>query len=375
MRFVHISDLHIGKRLREASLEADQEHILRSIADIATGVSADAVLIAGDVYDTSTPNVDSVRMLDRFLTDLTDRGLEVFLISGNHDSPERLGFGSRMMEHGHLFVSGVFSGTTDRHTVVRGGEEVDVHLLPFVKPVHVRRLHPDEDIQSYDDAVRVALSASDIRDGVPSILVTHQFVVSGGASPRLTESETMHVGGTEAVDVSNFDMFDYVALGHIHSPQRVGRDTVRYCGTPLKYSKSEAKDGKSVTVVDVTADGVDITTVPLVPLRDVRVVRGPLEGLIAAGKDDPGRDDLVFAELEDDAMDAMSRLREVYPNLLSLEVPRRSPDGSDADPWDGRTAGPPDTEALFRAFFLSRTGREPSEAQMDILRECMEAVR
>lgn len=372
MRFLHISDLHLGKRLKEASLEDDQRFILGQIADIAREVRPAGVLIAGDVYDTTTPTVESVRMLDDFLTDLVGSGLRVYMISGNHDSPDKLGYASRMLAGNGLYISGVYSGHLDVHTVREGDEEVDVCLLPFIKPLNARRAHPEDAIESYNDAVRSAIAHTDLPEGRRRILVTHQFVVAGGDSPRTCDSESVFVGGTEAVDASLFDGFDYVALGHIHTPQSVGRETVRYCGTPLVYSKSEIPhsggDPKSVTVVDI-GDTVTVETIPLHPLRSVRIARGTLEEIVSAAKDEGGSDDYVYAELTADDVDAMARLRDVYPNILSVESVGRSREWE--DPSDPNADAPLDMIDAFADFFRRRTGKELTPYQADTVRDLL----
>ncbi len=370
MRFMHISDLHIGKKLKEASLEEDQRFILDQIVQIARDEMPDGILIAGDVYDTTTPTADAVTMLDSFLTDLTSLGMPVFMISGNHDSPERLGFGSAMFERNELYISGVYSGSADVHTVRKDGEEVDVCLLPFIKPAVARRAHPEDRIESYGDAVRSAIAHTDLPEGRRRILVTHQFVVSGGDSPKTSESESVFVGGTESVDASLFDQFDYVALGHIHKSQSIGRETIRYCGTPLKYSKSEVNDTKTVTFVDI-GDEVTISEVELKPLRDIRVLSGPLDKIIEAGKADEGSDDYVYVELERDEIDALPRLREVYPNVMSVEIIGRRtewesvPEG-DASDWSL------DPVKAFADFFMRKKGKELTESQLRIVKDCFE---
>lgn len=370
MRFVHISDLHIGKKLKEASLEEDQRHILSQIVDVVRDYGPDGVIIAGDVYDTPSPSTDSVMMLDRFLTELTSMDLSVFMISGNHDSPERLGFGSRMFERNNLFISGTYSGHMDVHTLRRDGEEVDVCMLPFIKPVHARRAHPEDAIENYTDAVRSAISHTEFTEGRKRVAVTHQFVVNGGECPETSDSESIFVGGTESVDVSVFDGFDYVALGHLHRPQSVGRQTVRYCGTPLKYSLSEAEDVKSVTLVEI-GDTVSVSTVPLEPLRDVRKIHGPLDGILSAGRDDPSKDDFVYVVLETDEIDALSRLREVYPNVMSLDVvPRQgqaeAEESLEGDPWGM------DIAQVFESFFKDKNGKELTEGQRSIVRDLLD---
>lgn len=369
MRFMHISDLHIGKKMKEASLEEDQRHILQQILDIALDIRPDGLIIAGDVYDTTSPTTDSFRMLDWFLTSLSDLKIPVFMIAGNHDPPEKLGFGSRMLERSGMHISAVFSGRMDVFTVSKDGADVDICMLPFIKPIHVRRIYPDEEIDSYTDAVASAISHTDLVPGRKRILVTHQFVVSGCSGPDRSDSESIFVGGTESVDSGVFDGFDYVALGHIHKPQSIGRETIRYCGTPLKYSLSEAGDRKSVTVVDI-GDSVSVSEIPLRPLRDVRKVKGPLEGIIEAGRSDPGKDDFIYAELDCDSMDALPRLREVYPNIMSIEVAGRR------ESWDSPERGAEDIVLdplkAFAEFYRFRTGNDPGEREMEIIREALQ---
>lgn len=369
MRFLHISDIHLGKKLRDVSLEEDQRHILAEILRIADKTEPVGIIIAGDVFDNSSPTVDSVQMLDWFLTELYSRGLYTFLIAGNHDSPEKLGFGNKIFEKNRLFISGVFSGSMDRHTIVVGDERVDVYLLPFVKPINVRRKYPDEDINSYSDAVASAIAHTEMEEGVPKIAVTHQFVVSGLDSPVISDSESVFVGGTEAVDTSLFDDFDYVALGHIHRPQSMGRETIRYCGTPLKYSLSEKDQQKSVTVVDITSSGVELSFEPLVPLRDMRQIYGRLEDLIEAGKNDPARDDFIYVRLKGDAIDALPRLREVFPNVMSLEI-----EGLEAkrELAQGVEVEKMDILELFSRFFEIKNGFPMTTAQKELIRDIMD---
>lgn len=369
MRFIHISDLHIGKKLRDRSLEEDQQHILSEILRIVDEMNPDGVIIAGDVYDTSSPTVDSVRMLDWFLTELSGRDLDTFVIAGNHDSPEKLGFGNRIFEKNRLFISGVFSGSMDRHTLVRGDERVDVYLLPFIKPAHVRRMYPDEVIESYTDAVASAIAHTEIHDGVPKIVVTHQFIVSDSMTPDVSESESAFVGGTESVNVSVFDGFDYVALGHIHKPQSIGRDTVRYCGTPLKYSLSEKDQQKSVTVVDVTPDGVELSFEPLTPLRDMRQITGRLEDLVAYGRNDSGRDDFIYVTLTEDSIDALARIREVYPNTMNIEVSGHDEIQGVTDDVEVERM---DMMDLFSRFYELRNGIPLTESQRKLVRDLMD---
>lgn len=318
MKFLHISDLHLGKRVNEFSMTEDQRYILARILDIAREESPDGVLIAGDVYDKPVPSAEAVELFDGFLTDLA-RMTEVFVLSGNHDSPERIAFGGRIMGASGVHLSPVYSGTLAPVTLKGDIGEVAVYMLPFVRPAHVRRFHPDEDIKTYTDAVRVALAHADETSAERRVLVAHMFVT--GASR--TDSEDISVGGADNVDVSALAGFDYVALGHIHRPQNVAPG-VRYSGSPLKYSFSEISDKKSVTVVELGGKGeVSVRTVPLTPLRDLKEIKGTYAELTARDSYEGTtyRDDYMHVILtdEDDVPEALGKLRVIYRNLMKLE--------------------------------------------------------
>lgn len=318
MKFLHISDLHLGKRVNEFSMTEDQRYILARILDVAREESPDGVLIAGDVYDKPVPSAEAVELFDGFLTDLA-RMTEIFVLSGNHDSPERIAFGGRIMGASGVHLSPVYSGTLAPVTLKGDIGEVAVYMLPFVRPAHVRRFHPDEDIKTYTDAVRVALAHADETSAERRVLVAHMFVT--GASR--TDSEDISVGGADNVDVSALAGFDYVALGHIHRPQNVAPG-VRYSGSPLKYSFSEISDKKSVTVVELREKGeVSVRTVPLTPLRDLKEIKGTYAELTARDSYEGTtyRDDYMHIILtdEDDVPEALGKLRVIYRNLMKLE--------------------------------------------------------
>ena len=369
MRFAHVSDLHIGKRMKEKSLEEDQRHILGEIVRICIGEKVDGILIAGDIFDDGTSiSNESTRMLDDFLTELSDKGVAVFMISGNHDSMDKVNYLSRMLISRQVYISGAFSGKADRIPFSRDGQTVDVYLLPFIRPSYVRREYPEEEIETYEDAVACVLAHSNPSNN-KRILVSHQMVYSGSTMPELSDSEFSHIGGLEAVSASVFEGFDYVALGHIHSPMNMGSERIRYCGAPMKYALSRRERDKSVTILDV-GDAVSWYTVPLKPLRDVRFVTGTLEDIIARGKADPCREDFIGAVVEGGAINAMSRLREVYPNVLALEF---------ADPGQtGQPAAVPtelgklDAMEEFEKFFRSKTGEDLSESQRKMVKELFE---
>ena len=323
MKFVHLSDLHLGKRVNEFSMLEDQDYILKQILSVIDDEKPDAVMIAGDIYDKTIPSAEAVQLFDDFLCKLAQRKLQVFVISGNHDSPERIAFGSRLMDQSGIHMSPVYNGHVVPVELDDTHGKVCVYMLPFIKPAHVRRWFEDEVIENYTDAVAVAVQHMNVDPALRNVLITHQFVTGAERS----DSEVVSVGGTDNVDVSVFDPFDYAALGHIHGPQYIGKETVRYCGTPLKYSFSEAKHQKSVTIVEIAEKGnVEIHKVPLSPKHDLREIRGTyLELTDRKNYLGTATDDYLHITLtdEDDVPDAISRLRVVYPNLMKLDYDNR----------------------------------------------------
>ena len=318
MKLIHLSDLHIGKRVNEISMIEDQEYILLQILQILDEEKADAVLIAGDVYDKSVPSAEAVMLFDDFLFRLAKRKIPVLIISGNHDSPERLAFGNRLLEQGGIHISPVYEGEVQSITLTDAQGEVVFWLMPFMKPAHVKRFFPDAGIESYTDACRVVVEKMAIDPQKRNVLLTHQFVT--GAST--CESEEISVGGSDNVDASVFEGFDYVALGHIHGPQNIGSNRIRYCGTPLKYSLSEAAHHKSVTVVNLGAKGeLELQLRPLVPKRDLRQIRGTFaEVTDKAFYEGTAVEDYIHVVLtdEEDVPEAVGKLRLIYPNLMHL---------------------------------------------------------
>lgn len=372
MKFLHLADLHLGKRVNGFSMLEDQAHILRQILAILDDEQPDGVLIAGDVYDKSVPSVEAVGLLDGFLTELRARGVPVLLISGNHDSPERLAFGGRVMDSCGIHISPVYDGALAPVTLQDAFGPVHVWLLPFVKPAHVRRWFPDADIESYTDAMAEAVAHMDIDTAARNVLVTHQFVTGGTRSG----SEELSVGGTDNVDSGVFAPFDYVALGHLHGAQHIGRETIRYAGSPLKYSFSEARQHKSVTVVTLGEKGdVQVRTVALTPLRELREIRGSYDELTARSfyEHTTYRSDYLHLILTDeqDVFDAMSRLRTIYPYLMTLDY------GNARTRAAGGMSVPAETERrtpleLFEALYQRQNHRPMSEVQREYIAQLME---
>lgn len=320
MKFFHLSDLHLGKRLNEFSMTADQAYILDQILALAEEEQPDAVVIAGDVYDKAVPSAEAVSLFDEFLVRLARRNLSVFVISGNHDSPERIAFGSRLLDAAGIHLSPVYNGTVEPVTLRDEFGPVDFYLLPFVKPAHVRRFYPDEPTDTYTQALAAAVSHMALDKTRRNVLVTHQFVTGAARS----DSEELCVGGADNVDSAVFQVFDYVALGHIHSPQHCGSEKLRYCGTPLKYSFSEAKDQKSVTVVELKEKGsLTIRTLPLTPLHELTELKGSFQELTdpAFYENTTRQTDYVHLTLtdEEDIPDAVGKLRLIYQGLMKLD--------------------------------------------------------
>lgn len=319
MKLIHLSDLHIGKRVNEFSMLEDQKYILAQILGIVKDEQPDGVILAGDIYDKAVPPAEAVQVFDHFLTELSRLGTAVFLISGNHDSAERLAFGSRLMRESRVFSAPVYDGKITSVCLEDSWGEVWIHLLPFLKPATVRHVYENEPADTSEEAVATALSHLNLDPQKRNVLAAHQFVT--GAS--LSESEELAVGGLDQIRADLFEPFDYVALGHIHSPQQVGRETIRYCGTPLKYSFSEAGQQKSVTVAELREKGnIQVRTIPLKPLHDMRRLRGTyLEVTAKSFYEQLDREDYVQITLtdEEDVPDGMQKLRVVYPNLMRLE--------------------------------------------------------
>ena len=374
MKFLHLADLHLGKRVNGFSMLEDQAHILRQILAILDDEQPDGVLIAGDVYDKSVPSVEAVELLDGFLTELRARGVPVLLISGNHDSPERLAFGGRVMDSCGIHISPVYDGALAPVTLQDAFGPVHVWLLPFVKPAHVRRWFPDADIESYTDAMAEAVAHMDIDTAARNVLVTHQFVTGGTRSG----SEELSVGGTDNVDSGVFAPFDYVALGHLHGAQHIRRETIRYAGSPLKYSFSEARQHKSVTVVTLGEKGdVQVRTVALTPLRELREIRGSYDELTARSfyEHTTYRSDYLHLILTDeqDVFDAMSRLRTIYPYLMTLDYDnaRTRAAGGMSVPAETEQRTPPE---LFEALYQRQNHRPMSDVQRAYIAQLMEQI-
>ena len=361
MKFFHLSDLHLGRRMYEFSLMEDQTYILDEILRLTDKESPDAVLLAGDIYDRAVPSAEAVELFDRFLCALAERRVPVLAISGNHDSPERIAFGAHLMAPSGVFLSPVYGGTVEPVTLSDAFGEVRFYLLPFVKPSNVRRFCSDAGIESYTDAVRCAVEHMEVDTSVRNVLITHQFVTGAVRS----ESEDITVGGTDNVDAAVFDAFDYTALGHLHSAQKIGRETLRYSGTPLQYSFSE-RGQKSVTVVELREKGnVTVSALPLAPLRALREIRGSYSELtLRENYAGTNTGDYIHAVLtdENDVPNALARLRSIYPNLMRLDYDNLRTRSSAVLLAEERQEKLTDTE-LFAELFEKQNGQKMTAEQ------------
>lgn len=373
MKIMHLSDLHIGKKVNEYSMLQDQIYILKEILQIIDDEKVETVIIAGDVYDRSLPPNEALELFDEFLYQLSDRNVNVFVISGNHDSPERISYCGRMMTENKIFLSPVYDGNVKPITLNDDYGEVNFYLLPFVRPADIRRYFPDENIENYTDAVKVAIDNMNVDFNERNILVTHQFVTGA----ELSESEDIIVGGTDNVSGEVFDGFDYVALGHIHREQTVGKDNIRYCGTPLKYSFSEAKHIKSVTILDFNDKGnIEYSKIPLTPFRDMREIRGTYYELtLKSSYESTNTEDYLHITLtdEEDIPDAIGKLRSIYPNIMKLDYDNLRTRGSGTvDAIENIESKSP--FELFADLFKQQNNQDMSEEQEEIMRNLIDKI-
>lgn len=373
MKIMHLSDLHIGKKVNEYSMLQDQIYILKEILRIIDNEKVETVIIAGDVYDRSLPPNEALELFDEFLYQLSSRNVNVFVISGNHDSPERISYGGRMMTENKIFLSPVYDGNVKPISLNDDYGEVNFYMLPFIRPADIRRYFPDENIENYTDAVKVAIDNMNVDFSERNILITHQFVTGA----ELSESEDIIVGGTDNVSGEVFDGFDYVALGHIHREQTVGKDNIRYCGTPLKYSFSEAKHIKSITILDFKdKENIEYSKIPLTPLRDMREIRGTYDELtLKSNYESTNVDDYLHITLtdEEDIPDAIGKLRSIYPNIMKLDYDNLRTRGSGiVDAIENIESKSP--FELFADLFKQQNNQDMSEEQEEIMRNLIDKI-
>lgn len=378
MKLMHISDLHVGKRVNDFSMLEDQKIIFNEIVQIAVDEAVDGILIAGDIYDKTIPSAEAVDLFDDFITDISKNSIPIFLISGNHDSPERLDFGSRIMGKHQVYIAGQYNGEIPQISMEDDHGRVNIFLMPYLKPAVVNRKLAVE-TSSFDACVRVTIDRAGVDPNERNILVAHQFVTAGGIPPDPSDSETKSLGGVDNVDVSAFDAFDYVALGHIHSPQKMGRETVRYSGSPLKYSFSECRQKKSVTIVELKEKGnITYLQKELHPIRKMHEVRCSLEELMQGTTlSTVPQDSYVHVTLTDDEeiIDAIGKVRDIYPNVMILDFDnRRTRENKDINQLNGEDLKQKSPMELFGDFFRNQNNLEMTDSQAEIFLKISESM-
>ena len=373
MRFLHLADLHIGKRLNEISLIEDQKFIFDKILNIIDEKKIEAVLIAGDVYDKPVPSAEAVTVLNSFLNSLAKRNLKVFVISGNHDSQERIGFGAELISRSGVYMSKPFSGNVETHKIKDEYGEINIYMLPFIKPAMVKHVYEEADIDSYDSAMAYVMGQTKVDEGERNLLIAHQFVRGADRC----DSEEVSVGGIDEVSVENFKRFDYVALGHLHSPQHIKSEFVRYSGTPLKYSFSEAKHQKTALIVDMKEKGnITLEKVPLIPKHDMIEIKGKYQEIMS--KDfykDIDRMDYAHVTLTDeqDVLHAMELLRTVYPNIMKLDYDNTRT-RSNNEIKGGENVEKKQPLDLFKEFYELQNNQPMSREQVDFMDKLIKDV-
>lgn len=373
MKLLHLADLHIGKRVNEFSMLEDQKYILDEILEIIDREEPEVILIAGDVYDKSIPTVEGITLFDDFLTALHRRKKTVCLVSGNHDSAERLNFAGNIIKEDKIYMAGVYKNPIEKVRLKDEYGRVNIYLLPFIKPAMVRKQY--ETVESYHDAVKAVLEDTDIDSSERNILISHQFVINGTELPEESDSETKSVGGLDYVDVSVFEKFDYVALGHLHGAQKIKKETIRYAGSPLKYSFSEIRQKKSVVLVDLKEKGeTEIMLFPLKPLHEMREIKGNLKELLEVKRENEEYEDYIHAILTDEGelYDPLGELRAVYPNIMKLDFDNsrtRNEKELEFAQEEERLNQPVE---LFSSFFEMQNGRKMTEKQEAYIRKFLE---
>lgn len=379
MKILHLADLHIGKIIYEQSLIEDQKYILNEVIKIIKNKKVEVVLISGDIYDRSIPPLEAVELLNEFLNKLIkELNLKVFIISGNHDSKERLNFGSKIFESDGLYIQTNYEGNIRKVTLQDSYGPINIYMLPFIKPIDVKGYF-EEQIISYDDAIKQIMKKEKVDEDERNILMAHQFVTSNAIIPETCESEIINIGGIDNVDASNFEKFDYVALGHIHGPQKIGRDTIRYAGTLLKYSFSEIYHNKSVVVIDFKEKGnVNYELVPIEAKRDMREIRGPIEKLLSEENyKNTNTDDYIRAIItnEEAIYDPIGQIRKIYPNVLSLEVRNSKTENINKELEKIEKMKEKSELELFEDFYEFQLNKKIDENRKQIIKEIFDTIK
>lgn len=377
MKLLHLADLHIGKRVYEYSMLEEQKEALLQAFHMITNHHVDGVLIAGDVYDKTIPTVEGVRLFDTFLTALKEKKVPTFIISGNHDSADRLSFGRHLFENADIYISGTCEEAVQKVTMTDEFGEVDIWMLPFLKPQQIEVSEGEGRPKDYTEAIRIVLDGLQIDTNRRNILLAHQFVGGGSTAPQQTDSETKSVGGVDMVDYRVFDAFDYVALGHLHGAQHIGRETVRYAGSPVKYSFSEARQHKSATLIEIKEKGAEISIekLPFTPIHDMREIKGTLAQLTNPEiLNETDVQDYMHITLtdEEEIYDVFGKLRAFYPNIMVLDFDNSRTRAENAGTITGESVKEKSTLELFREFYIRQTGSDLAETQEKIMQDIID---
>ena len=371
MRFLHLADLHIGKRVNEFSMIEDQRYILNQILDIVKEQEVQCVLIAGDIYDKAVPSAEAVLLLDQFISRLAEMNVKVVAISGNHDSPERIGFGAEIMSTCGVYMSHPFNGNVEKVTLEDKCGPINIYMLPFIKPAVVRPFFQEEDVSSYDRAMAIVINSISINKDERNVLLAHQFVKGGS----ICESEEVSIGGVDQVSADYFENFDYVGLGHLHGPQTIGRETVRYAGTPLKYSFSEVNHKKSALIFDLKEKGnIEITKIPFKPIRDMKEIKGTYDQITARDfYKDMNTQDYYHITLtdEEDVPEAIGKLRTIYPMRLDYDNTRTRTNNAVTEIENIELKSPLE---LFKEFYVIRNNQDMSPEQEKLAMDLIEKI-
>ncbi|MDR0372375.1 MAG: exonuclease SbcCD subunit D [Nitrososphaerota archaeon] len=378
MKFLHLSDLHIGKSVNGVSMIDEQKHIFQQILHYIQSEQVNAVVIAGDIYDTSLPRTEAIRVFDDFLTDLAQKNVAVLIVAGNHDSPERISYANRLLIDKQLFLCGSFAGSLQKVTFTDEHGEIKFWLLPFIKPLLAQNYFREHPIETYDDALTAVIKTTNIDYNTRNVFVSHQFFTKSGVEPIRSDSEQNPVGGLDAINTSIIEKFDYVALGHLHGTQKVGVENIRYAGSPLKYSSSESHQTKSILLVELKEKNSNIMTKTLIltPLHDMRKIKGKLETLISEQVSSlANKEDYLHVVLtdEEELIDPMGKLRSVYPNVMSLDFENSRTKNKQSETYlsleQTKQLSPFE---LFCKFFHKSCGSEMSQEQERIVRGLLE---
>ena len=374
MKLLHIADLHIGKRVGGLSMIEEQKNVIAQLEALAKTEDIEAVLIAGDVFDRPVPSHEALETCESLFSAFCENGIDVFVIPGNHDSSQQLAFCSHLLAPSGLHIAKAFDGHIETHTLDDGKDRVCIHLLPFIRPTDVRMALAEkaDEISTHEDAVSAALSQDKIDEAAFNILVAHQFVTSGDERPETSDSEIMSVGGSDNVDASLFDAYDYVALGHLHRAQHIGRPHIRYAGSPLKYSFSETQHEKSATLLEISAGSLEVKTHPLKPLHDMREIKASYEEL-RQGIDTKSNEDYMRVTLTDSSLaDAMAKLRAIYPNILRLDWEGFAEPVQHEAQGSGRTENVSPIE-LFEEYYEKQTSSKLDQTELRAVKASFDA--